>query len=127
MKKIIERIDRVNPFALLGVSIAFEVFGTTMMKLSEGFTAPLFTALALAGYVVTFAFLTLTLKHLPLGLAYGIWGGVGTVGTAVIGIAFFGDPFGWTTCAGLALVVGGIVLLNQGSQGPKTKKAERAA
>lgn len=109
-------MDRVHPYALLSVSIILEVFGTTMMKLSEGFSVPLFTALTLAGYLVSFTLLTFTLKHLPLGLVYGIWGGVGTVLTAAIGIIAWGDPFNVITCVGIALVVGGVVLLNQGTQ-----------
>lgn len=109
-------MDRVHPYALLSVSIILEVFGTTMMKLSEGFSVPLFTALTLAGYLVSFTLLTFTLKHLPLGLVYGIWGGVGTVLTAAIGIIAWGDPFNIITCVGIALVVGGVVLLNQGTQ-----------
>ncbi len=109
-------MDRIHPYALLSASIVLEVFGTTMMKLSEGFTAPLFTALTLAGYLVSFTLLTFTLKHLSLGLVYGIWGGVGTVLTAAIGIIAWGDPFNGITCVGIALVVGGVVLLNQGTQ-----------
>lgn len=109
-------MDRIHPYALLSVSIILEVFGTTMMKLSEGFSVPLFTALTLAGYLVSFTLLTFTLKHLPLGLVYGIWGGAGTVLTAAIGIIAWGDPFNAITCVGIALVVGGVVLLNQGTQ-----------
>lgn len=109
-------MGRIHPYALLSVSIVLEVFGTTMMKLSVGFTVPLFTMLTLMGYLVSFTLLTFTLKHLPLGLVYGIWGGVGTVLTAAIGIIAWGDPFNWITCVGIALVVGGVVLLNQGTQ-----------
>ena len=109
-------MGRIHPYALLSVSIVLEVFGTTMMKLSVGFTVPLFTVLTLMGYLVSFTLLTFTLKHLPLGLVYGIWGGVGTVLTAAIGIIAWGDPFNWITCVGIALVVGGVVLLNQGTQ-----------
>ena len=126
MNAIAERIDRINPYALLGASIALEVAGATLMKLSEGFSLLPFTLATAACYLATFALLTFTLKHLPLGLAYGIWGGVGTVGTAVIGIALFGDPFGWATCLGLALVVGGIVLLNQGSKEAPAKEGTDA-
>lgn len=118
------RIQNAHPYVLLSVSIALEVFGTTMMKLSEGFTQPVFTVLTLAGYVVSFTLLTLTLKHLPLGLVYGIWGGVGTILTAVIGIAVWGDPFSWTTCVGIALIVGGVVLLNQGTQELEERRAQ---
>lgn len=113
----------MNPYLMLLLSIVGEVFGTTMMKLSNGFTDPLFTVLTLASYVAAFTLLTRTLQKLPLGLAYGIWGGVGTVATAAIGIFAFGDPFGWTTCVGIALVVGGIVLLNQGTHDLEDKQA----
>ena len=109
-------MDRIHPYALLSVSIVLEVFATTMMKLAVGFTVPLFTVLTLIGYLASFTLLTFTLKHLPLGLVYGIWGGVGTVLTAAIGIIVWGDPFNWITCVGIALVVGGVVLLNQGTQ-----------
>ena len=116
----------MRQYLQLAIAIVFEVLGTTMMKLSNGFTDPLFTTLTLASYVVAFGSLTFALKKLPLGLAYGIWGGLGTAATAAIGIAFFGDPFGWGTCVGIALVVGGIVLLNQGSV-DAAKEAEQAA
>lgn len=106
----------MNPYILLGFSIVCELCGTTAMKLSEGFTHPLFTLVTIVTYVAAFGVFTVVLKRVPLGLAYGIWGGVGTVGTAVIGIVAWGDPFGWATCAGIALVVGGIALLNQGTQ-----------
>ena len=112
-------MDRIHPFVQLGVSIAFEVFGTTMMKLSEGFTVPLFAVLTVVAYVVSFGMLTFTLKHLPRGVVYGVWGGIGTVLTAAIGIVAWGDPFSWTTCVGIALIVGGVVLLNQGDREAK--------
>lgn len=119
-------MNRIHPYALLSVSIILEVFATTMMKLSEGFSVPLFTALTLAGYLVSFTLLTFTLKHLSLGLVYGIWGGVGTVLTAAIGIIAWGDPFNWITCVGIALVVGGVVLLNQGTQEIEDQRAKEA-
>jgi multidrug transporter EmrE-like cation transporter len=114
---------RIHPYALLAVSIVVEVCGVTMMKLSEGFTVPLFTALTLACYCVSFTLLTLTLKHMPLGLVYGIWGGMGTILTAAIGIIVWGDPFNWTTCAGIALIAGGVVLLNRGTQELEEQRA----
>ena len=113
----------MHPFLLLSISIVSEIGGTSMMKLSNGFSDPLFTALTIGCYVVSFGLLTLTLKHLPLGLVYGIWGGVGTVATAAIGIIVWNDPFGWTTALGIALVIGGIVLLNRGTQEIEEKRA----
>ena len=117
----------MNPFILLSISITAEVCGTTAMKLSHGFSDPLFTVATIVAYIVAFSIFTIVLKKLPLGLAYGIWGGVGTVATAAIGIMAWGDPFGWTTCAGIALVVGGIYLLNRGTQDIEEKRAGKAA
>lgn len=114
-------LNQQNPFALLTFSIAFEVLGTTMMKLSEGFTHFGFGLATAVCYVLTFSVFTVALKRIPLGLAYGIWGGTGTAATALVGIIAWGDPFGWTTCVGIALIAGGIVLLNSGG---KEKSAE---
>ena len=66
------------PIVQLSFAIVSEVFGTTFMKLSEGFTHPAFGLATAACYVISFVLLTLALKHLSLGMAYGIWGGVGT-------------------------------------------------
>ena len=68
----------MSPYVLLGLSVLFEVFGTTFMKLSEGFTRPAFGIVTAVCYILSFAMLTLALKDLSLGMAYGIWGGVGT-------------------------------------------------
>ena len=119
-----EFFDRFNPFALLAVSIVLEVFGASMMKLSDGFTVPAPTLLSLAAYVVSFGIFTFALRCLPLGVAYGIWGGAGTVLTAIIGIVAWHDAFGWGTALGIALVVGGIVLLNKGDEECRAKKVE---
>lgn len=112
----------MNPYVLLGISIACEVVGTTAMKLSEGFTHLPFTLLTLVTYVAAFGIFTIVLKRLPLGLAYGVWGGVGTVCTTAIGIVVWGDPFSALTAVGIALVIGGIALLNQGTQEIEAKR-----
>lgn len=83
----------MSPYALLGLSVLFEVFGTTFMKLSEGFTQPVFGIATAACYILSFTMLTFALKDLSLGMAYGIWGGVGTFLTTLIGIIFWNDPF----------------------------------
>lgn len=103
-------------YALLAVSIVSEVFGTTMLKLSAGFTVLLPSLLVVVAYVISFGLFVFVLKHVPLGLAYGIWGGLGTVATTVIGCVGWGEPFTLYTGLGIALVVAGIVLMNAGTQ-----------
>ena len=118
MKKRLKKLtagDGIG-YVLLTVSIIAEVFGTTMLKLSEGFTVLLPTALVIVAYAISFGVFVFVLKHVPLGLAYGIWGGLGTVGTTIIGCVVWGEPFTLYTGLGMALVVGGIVLMNAGTQ-----------
>ena len=112
--RLVDFFDARNRFALLGFSIVCEIFGATTMKLSDGFSVPVYTACTVLAYVFSLGVFTFALKRLPLGLAYGIWGGIGTAATALIGVVLWGEPFGWTTCVGLTLIVGGIVLLNKG-------------
>ena len=118
MGNLKDLLERANPFFLLSISIAAELCGTTSMKVSHGFSDPLFTALTICAYALAFSLFTIVLKKVPLGLAYGIWGGVPT------GIVAWGDPFGWATAAGIALVVGGIALLNKGTQEIEEARAE---
>ena len=99
-----------NPVLLLSVAIVSEVLGTTFMKLSEGFTRPMFGIVTAVCYILSFAMLTLALKDLSLGMAYGIWGGVGTF-SIVVGI-------------GMIAVVAGIALLSRGTQ--EAEEAELA-
>ena len=75
-------------------------------------------------YILSFAMLTLALKDLSLGMAYGIWGGVGTFLTTLIGIIFWNDPFSIVVGIGMIAVVAGIALLSRGTQ--EAEEAERA-
>ncbi|MCI9129178.1 MAG: multidrug efflux SMR transporter [Eggerthellaceae bacterium] len=105
-------------YCFLFAAIACEVFGTNMMKASNGFTQPLDTALFVVGYIACFILLTLSLKGLQLGIAYGIWAGVGVAATAVIGVLVWGDPMNAAIVVGVILIVVGVVLLET-SQGKK--------
>ena len=110
--------------AQLSFAIVSEVLGTTFMKLSEGFTHPVFGLATAVCYITSFVLLTLALKHLSLGMAYGIWGGVGTFLTTLIGIIFWNDPFSIVVGIGMIAVVAGIALLSKGTQ--DAEEAERA-
>ena len=108
--------------AQLSFAIVSEVFGTTFMKMSDGFTHPMFGLATAACYIISFVLLTLALKHLSLGMAYGIWGGVGTLLTTLVGIVVWDDPFSIIVGIGMIAVVAGIALLSKGTQ-----EAEEAA
>ncbi|QPQ36116.1 MULTISPECIES: DMT family transporter [unclassified Lysinibacillus] len=103
-------------YIFLAISIVCEVFATTMLKLSEGFTVVGPSIAVAFGYGISFYCLSLCLKTLPLSLAYAIWSGVGTALTVVIGIVIWGDIFNLYTAIGISLIIGGVILLNQGNQ-----------
>ncbi|WP_285767030.1 multidrug efflux SMR transporter [Peribacillus sp. SI8-4] len=96
----------------LGISIITEVFGTTMLKISDGFTHLFPTLGVMIGFGTAFYCLSLSLKTIPLSLAYAIWSGIGTALTALIGVLLWNEPFSTITLGGLILIVGGVALLN---------------
>ncbi|OFZ21614.1 MAG: cation transporter [Bdellovibrionales bacterium GWB1_55_8] len=87
----------------------FEVGFTTMMKLSNGFSRPVFGAGFLVCAVTSFYFLNRSLTQIPIGTAYAIWTGIGAFGTAVIGMVFFRDPATPLRMLFLLTLIGSIV------------------
>ena len=72
--------------------------------------------LVAVGYVGAFVLLTMVLRTgMPVGVAYGIWGALGTAGTAVLAALLFGDPFTWPIAAGIGLIIAGVLLVEIGS------------
>ncbi|WP_410768854.1 DMT family transporter [Fontibacillus sp. BL9] len=106
-------------YAALVIAIVSEIFGTNMLKMSDGFSILLPSIGVIAGFGLSFYFLSVSLKTLPLSIAYGIWSGVGTAITAMIGIFLWGEPFHILIAVGLIAIIGGVVLLNS----PQKQKA----
>ena len=79
------------------------------LKYTEGFTRPLPTLLTVASMVASLGFLGLALKTLPLGTAYAVWTGVGTIGTAILGIVLLGEAATVPRLACIGLIVAGIL------------------
>ncbi|PHV04288.1 quaternary ammonium compound-resistance protein SugE [Janthinobacterium sp. BJB412] len=86
-----------------------EVAWAVGLKYTEGFTRPLPTALTLAAMAGSIGLLGLALRHLPLGTAYAIWTGIGTVGTVIFGIAVLGEAANPLRLLCIGMIVGGIV------------------
>jgi small multidrug resistance pump len=101
-------------YVLLAGAIASEVAATTAMKYSDGFSRLWPSLVTVLGYVVAFALLAQTLKTVSVGTAYAIWAGVGTAVIAAIGMVFLGEGMTAAKIAGIALIIGGVVLLNLG-------------
>ncbi|MFC5372841.1 DMT family transporter [Brevundimonas faecalis] len=104
----------MNPItwaSLLG-AIAFEVMGTTLLQASQQFTRPWPTAGLAICYGLAFYLLTIALKQMPVGLAYAIWSGLGVVAISIIGLVLFKQKLDGPAVLGLALIVGGVVVIN---------------
>ena len=112
-------------FVLLGVAIVAEVAGAICLKASEGLTVPLPTLVTVVGYLIAFSLLVKILQDLPLGLVYGIWGGVGSAATMLVGVVVWHDPFTAFTAAGVLLVIGGVYLLNKGTDEIEASRAQQ--
>lgn len=99
-------------YILLAVSIIAEVFGSTMLKLSNGFSKILPVIGILVGYGICFYTLSLIMIDLPLGFTYAIWSGSGTVLTALVGVLLFKEKINRIGVLGIGFLLVGIILLN---------------
>ncbi|AUI62485.1 multidrug efflux SMR transporter [Amycolatopsis sp. BJA-103] len=106
----------MGAYLLLAFAIAAEVTATVSLKLSEGFSKLGPSILVVAGYAFAFVALAYVLKAgVPVSVAYAIWAAAGVALVAAVGIVFFEEPVNFAVIAGLALVVGGVVLIEVGS------------
>ncbi len=97
---------------LLMVAIVLEVFATSMLQASRQFTRLVPSLLTGVGYVGAFYFLALSLRTIPLGVAYAVWAGIGIVLVALIAVLVFRQPVDAAGVLGIALIIGGVVVLN---------------
>ena len=86
----------------------FEISWAVGLKFTHGFTHIIPSILTVIGMIASFYFLALALKHLPLGTAYAIWTGIGTIGTVVFGIILFKEPVTAMRLICIALIISGI-------------------
>jgi len=87
----------------------FEIGWAIGLKYTDGFTRPLPTALTVASMIISIGLLGLALKTLPVGTAYAIWTGIGTVGTVALGIVLLGESASALRLACIGLIVAGIL------------------
>lgn len=102
----------VKYWLFLSVAIAAEVGATSALKSSDGFTRLWPSLLVVAGYGVAFYFLSLTLRAIPVGVAYAVWAGVGILLIALVGWLFFGQRLDAPAVLGMLLIVAGVVVMN---------------
>ncbi|MUT65117.1 multidrug efflux SMR transporter [Paenibacillus sp. NEAU-GSW1] len=86
-----------------------EVGGVTSMKLSNGFRNWKGTAGAIVFGIGSFYFLSRALEGIPLSTGYGIWTGIGSVGSVLLGMIFFGDSRNWKKLLFVGLIMIGVI------------------
>ncbi|MBS7698057.1 MAG: quaternary ammonium compound efflux SMR transporter SugE [Cryobacterium sp.] len=87
----------------------FEVGWAIGLKYADGFSRLWPTVFTAASMVISVVLLGLALKSLPVGTGYAVWTGIGTVGTAILGIVLFGDPATAARLGAIAMIVAGII------------------
>jgi quaternary ammonium compound-resistance protein SugE len=96
-------------WAILIIAGLFEIGWAIGLKYTDGFSRPLPTVLTVASMVISMGLLGLALKTLPVGTGYAVWTGIGTVGTAILGIWLLGEPATAIRLGCIALIVLGIM------------------
>lgn len=96
----------------LAIAIVGEVIATSALKSSEGFTKLLPSVVVVVGYGAAFYFLSLSLKSIPVGIAYAVWAGLGIVLVAAIAWVFHGQKLDAWALVGMALIISGVAVLN---------------
>ena len=96
----------------LALAIVAEVIGTSALKASAGFSRLWPSLVVIAGYGTAFYFLSLALRQIPVGIAYAVWSGVGTVLITLIGVLAFRQKIDAAGMLGIALIITGVLVLN---------------
>ena len=99
-------------YAWLGVAIVAEVIATTALRAADGFTQLWPSLISIVGYVVAFYFLSLTLRSMPVGIAYAIWSGVGIVLISLAGWLIYKQLLDLPALLGMGLIMAGVIVIN---------------
>lgn len=99
-------------WVFLFIAIVSETVATSALKSSEGFSRLWPSVLVVAGYSAAFYFLSLTLRTIPVGIAYAIWSGIGVVLIALAGWLIHGQRLDAPALIGIGLIVSGVVVMN---------------
>jgi small multidrug resistance pump len=98
-------------YAYLAVAIAFEVVATSALKASKGFTVLVPSLIVMIGYGVAFYSLSLALRGVPLGIAYGMWSAIGIVLVSIAGWLLYQQRLDFPALVGLGLIVAGVLVI----------------
>jgi small multidrug resistance pump len=103
-------------YIYLTLAILGEVIGTSFLKATEDFTKLWPSLMVVLGYGAAFYFLTLSLKVIPVGIAYAIWSGIGIVLVTIISIFLYKQVPDWAAIVGMVLIITGVVFIQMFSK-----------
>jgi small multidrug resistance pump len=98
-------------YVFLAIAIVSEVVATLSLKACDGFTQWWPSLFVIFGYGSALLFLSLTLRTIPVGISYAIWGGLGTAFVAILGAVMLRQPLDAAAMLGIGLIVAGVVLI----------------
>ncbi|NDL63980.1 DMT family transporter [Acerihabitans arboris] len=99
-------------YVYLVIAIISEVIATSSLKASAGFTKIYPSIVVIVGYCISFLLLSLVLKTMPMGVAYAAWASLGIVFIAVFGYFFFDQKLDIYAILGMAMIIGGVLVMN---------------
>lgn len=106
----------IQSWLFLAIAIVNEVIATSALKLSDGFTRPVPTIIVVVGYILAFYFLSLTLRCIPVGVAYAVWSGLGMVLVSVISLVLYGQKLDFAAILGMEFIIAGVIIMNLSSK-----------
>ena len=99
-------------YLYLTIAIVSEVIATSALKASEEFTRLRPSLIVVLGYASAFYFLTLSLRVVPVGVAYALWSGLGIVLVSIAGCVIYGQRLDLPAIVGMALIISGVFIIN---------------
>ena len=96
---------------ILLVAILSETIAPTALKASEGFTVLIPSLVVVVGYCLSFYFLSLTLRSIPVGIAYAVWSGVGVALVTLFGFLVYNQKLDLPALLGILLILTGVVVM----------------
>ncbi|WP_444921485.1 DMT family transporter [Microbulbifer sp. CnH-101-G] len=102
----------MSHWVYLSMAIVAEVVGTSFLKNSDGFSKIIPSIIVVISYGIAFYLLSISLRTIPVGVAYAVWSGVGVALITLVGFVFFGQRLDWGAALGIALIVLGVIVIN---------------
>lgn len=99
-------------FVFLALAIISEVAGSSFLNASKQFTKVIPSIATVVSFALCFYFLSLALKHIPLGMAYAIWAELGIVLTNLVSVIIFKNSIDIPAVIGISLIITGVIIIN---------------